>query len=318
MNLSQSSTYGVEKSDPKPAAIAAWYTPLACMTRAFFPCSKPEYPFSTSNPNAHPGWVTTSMNCFSLYGIPLFHSGVLKMYASARAKRSKICFISSQTFVCALLKPLPENSAILAPTASPSNSGSLSSNRLNVSSSNCVWLRNSAMKVLAIFRDSLFSPRVEALICSNFMGASIGEREGEKFAVIHRGTQWHWPSAYPCGFVAPIGRSRPLLGLCNFFHVGTPLFFSRIFLSGSPGLPAALAHPWPIPRQRLGHLPLMAGRWRPQGRPGLLLLLLRSQRHQQRAQCLDFGGLEVGDSGGRTGPAPWPTHVAPAFTMATA
>src|SRR6218665_2740865 len=97
----------------------------------------------------------------------------------------------------------------------------------------------------------------------------------------------------------------------QLFPCGYASFFLKDFFERKSG-PACRIGP------SLAHSPSTAWPPAPEGRPGLLLLLLRSQRHQQRAQCLDFGGLEVGDSGGRTGPAPWPTHVAPAFTMATA
>ena len=32
---------------------------------AFFPVTRPEYPLTGSKPKAHPGWVTTSIQCFS-------------------------------------------------------------------------------------------------------------------------------------------------------------------------------------------------------------------------------------------------------------
>ncbi len=36
-----------------------------------------------------PGWLTTSISCSRMYGIPAFHIGTLKRYASAAANRSK-------------------------------------------------------------------------------------------------------------------------------------------------------------------------------------------------------------------------------------
>src|SRR6218665_3876444 len=90
----------------------------------------------------------------------------------------------------------------------------------------------------------------------------------------------------------------------QLFPCGYASFFLKDFFERKSG-PACPPHwpiPGPFPVNGLAARPWWPGRWRPQGRPGLLLLLLllllRSQRHQQRAQCLDFGGLEVGQRWG--------------------
>src|SRR6218665_820660 len=62
----------------------------------------------------------------------------------------------------------------------------------------------------------------------------------------------------------------------QLFPCGYASFFLKVFLGGEGGacLPAALAHPWPIPRQRLGHPPLMARPLAPARPPGAIAIAI--------------------------------------------
>ena len=91
-----------------------------------------------STPKIQPGWLTTSMNCLSTYGMPPFHIGTLNSTRSAAAKRSNAARACAHTRPSAPTGVPPPNTVILA-LAPSAMSGSGPSQRSQWSTTASAW-----------------------------------------------------------------------------------------------------------------------------------------------------------------------------------
>jgi hypothetical protein len=86
-----------------------------------------------------PGWLTTSMNCLRMYGMPAFHIGTVNRYRSAASNLSKAARAACQAAASGPAGSVPAKTAILAAAAAGPKAGRLPSHRFQVSTMASGW-----------------------------------------------------------------------------------------------------------------------------------------------------------------------------------